>query len=138
MRFKMSDGFNQIVSEKLDKNNYPAWKFRMTNFLKGKGYWDFIKGDNENAPIMSERNPSAEERKALKDWQQGQSKVMYWLSMSITDGMMGYLQDAETPTIAWNNLARLFEVNTKAKKLQLKSELHQVKRENLSPSTNML
>ena len=49
VRFKMSNSFNQIVSEKLDKNNYPAWKFRMTNFLKGKGYWDFIKGDNENA-----------------------------------------------------------------------------------------
>ena len=128
MRFKMSDGFNQIVSEKLDKNNYPEWKFRMTKFLKGKGYWDFIKGDNENAPIMSERNPSVEERKALKDWQQGQSKVMYWLSMSITDGMMGYLQDAKTPAIAWNNLARLFEVTTKARKLQLKSELNQVKR----------
>ena len=71
MRFKMSDGFNQIVSEKLDKNNYLAWKFRMTNLLKGKGYWDFIKGDNENAPAMQKCNPSAEERKALKDWQQG-------------------------------------------------------------------
>ena len=89
LRFKMSNSFNQIVSEKLDKNNFLAWKFRMKNFLKGKGYWDFIKGDNENAPVISERNPSAEERKALKDWQQGQSKVMYWLSMSITDGMMG-------------------------------------------------
>ena len=64
----MSDNFNQIVSEKLDKNNYPAWKFRMTKLLKGKGYWDFIKGDNENAPIMSECNPFPEERKALKDW----------------------------------------------------------------------
>jgi hypothetical protein len=29
---KMSDGINQIVSEKLDKNNFHAWKFRMTNF----------------------------------------------------------------------------------------------------------
>ena len=57
---------------------------------------------------------------------------MYWLSMSITDGMMGYLQDVETLAIAWNNLARLFEVTTKARKLQLKSELNQVKRENLS------
>ena len=99
----------------------------MTKFLKGKGYWEFIKGDNENASIMSERNPSAEERKALKDWQQGQSKVMYWLSMSITDGMMGYLQDAKTLAIAWNNLARLFEVNTKARKLQLKLELNHLK-----------
>ena len=116
----MSDNFNQIVTEKLDKNNYPAWKFRIKNFLKGKGYWDYIVGDNEAAPAVPIQGASADERKALKDWQQGQSKVMYWLSMSITDGMMGYLQDAATPSIAWKNLARLFEVKTKAKKLQLK------------------
>ena len=46
----MAEGFNQIFSDKLDKNNYPAWKFRMTNFLQGKGYWDFIDGENEAAP----------------------------------------------------------------------------------------
>jgi hypothetical protein len=34
----MSDGINQIVSEKLDKNNFHAWKFRMTNFLMGKDF----------------------------------------------------------------------------------------------------
>ena len=45
-----SDNANQIVSEKLDKNNYHAWKFRMTNFLMGKGYWEYIDGDLEMAP----------------------------------------------------------------------------------------
>ena len=84
------------------------------------------------APETPERNATIEQKKALKDWQQGQSKVMYWLSMSITDGMMGYLQEAETPAIAWRNLGRVFEVNTKARKLQLKSELNQVSRNNLS------
>ena len=79
----MSDNFGQIVSENLEKNNYPAWKFRMTNFLKGKGFWDYVE--------TPERNATTNQRKALKEWQQGQSKVMYWLSMSITDGMMGYL-----------------------------------------------
>ena len=47
--------FNHIVSDKLDKINYPAWKFRMTNFLQGKGYWDYIDGENEvwlqNVPL---------------------------------------------------------------------------------------
>ena len=57
---------------------------------------------------------------------------MCWLSMSITDSMMGYLQDVETPAIAWRNLDRVFEVNTKVRKLQLKSELNQVSRNNLS------
>jgi len=45
---KMSDGINQIVSEKLDKNNFHAWKFRMTNFLMGKGFWDYVEGENED------------------------------------------------------------------------------------------
>ena len=55
-----SDSFNQVVSEKLDKNNYPAWKFCVTNFLKGKGYWDYITGENEAAPRIPERNATAE------------------------------------------------------------------------------
>ena len=37
-----TDGLSNIVGDKLDKNNFHAWKFRMTNFLMGKGYWDYI------------------------------------------------------------------------------------------------
>ena len=40
----------QIVSEKLTEDNFHAWKFRITNFFKGKGYWDYIEGENEEAP----------------------------------------------------------------------------------------
>ena len=46
-----SDSLSQIVTEKLDKNNFQAWKFRMTNFLMGKGYWEFIIG-KEVEPIL--------------------------------------------------------------------------------------
>ena len=46
-----SDSLSQIVTEKLDKNNFQAWKFRMTNFLMGKGYWEFITG-NEVEPVL--------------------------------------------------------------------------------------
>ena len=113
----MAEGFNQIVSDKLDKNNYPAWKFRMTNFLQGKGYWDYIDGENEAAPECPAKNATPEQRKALKDWTQGKSKVMYWLSMSVIDGMMGYLQSASTPAVAWKSLSKLNEENTKVRKL---------------------
>ena len=56
---------------------------------------------------------------------------MYWLSMSVTDRMMGYLQSATTPTIAWKSLSKLNEENTKVRKLQLKTELNIVKRGSL-------
>ena len=41
------DNTNQMVLEKLDKNNFQAWKLKMMNFLKGKGYWKYIEGEHE-------------------------------------------------------------------------------------------
>ena len=46
----MSENLSTIVSEKLKKDNFQAWKFRMTNFLMGKGVWPFINGD-EQEPV---------------------------------------------------------------------------------------
>ena len=39
-----SESINLIVEEKLDKNDFHAWKFCMTNFLMGKGYLDYVEG----------------------------------------------------------------------------------------------
>ena len=44
------DSLSNIVGDKLDKNNFHAWKFKMTNFLMGKGYLEYIDGDQEEAP----------------------------------------------------------------------------------------
>ncbi|MCO5555619.1 hypothetical protein L7F22_009164 [Adiantum nelumboides] len=57
---------------------------------------------------------------------------MYWLSMSVSDSMMGYLESAPSPTIAWKILEKLNEDHIKAKKWQLKTELNTVKRGNMS------
>jgi hypothetical protein len=38
--------------------------------------------------------------------------------------MLGHIQEAQSPKEAWDNLVSLFVVNTKARKLQLKTELN--------------
>jgi hypothetical protein len=43
----MADGLSQIAIEKLDKNDFQVWKFRIINFLMGKTYWEFITGDEK-------------------------------------------------------------------------------------------
>ena len=63
-----TDTINQIVSEKLDDNNFHAWKFRITNFLMGKGYWEYIEGEHEEAPVIPEENPTPAQVKAFKEW----------------------------------------------------------------------
>ena len=74
---------SQIIMEKLDKNNFPAWKFRMTNFLMRKGYWDYIEGNLEEALEIPEKNATAAQIRSYKYWNQGARKVLHWLSRSI-------------------------------------------------------
>jgi hypothetical protein len=52
----MADNLSQIVIEKLNKNNFQTWKFRIMNFLMGKGYWEFIIGDEKELPFLE--NPT--------------------------------------------------------------------------------
>ena len=58
----MADNSGNPMIEKLDKNNYPSWKFRVTNFLIGKGLYEFVSGE-EKEPELSEPT-TADELKA--------------------------------------------------------------------------
>ncbi|MCO5585584.1 hypothetical protein L7F22_039519 [Adiantum nelumboides] len=51
----------QIVSEKLTENNFHAWKFRIMNYLKGKGYWDYVEGANEAPSVLPYIGASAKQ-----------------------------------------------------------------------------
>ena len=62
-----ADNGCQIVIEKLDKNNFPACKFKMKIFLMGKGYWEYIEGDLEEALEIPEENATAAQIRAFKD-----------------------------------------------------------------------
>ena len=104
----------------------------MTNFLMGKGYWDYIEGEHKTAPRVPDENLTTEQLKAFKDWNQGSRKVMYWLSISIQDTMIGHIQDANSPNEAWDELVKIYETNTKARKLQLKNDFNTVSKKNLT------
>ena len=91
-----NDGLSNIVGDKLDKNNFHAWKFRITNFLKGKGYWDYIEGVNEEAPEIPLWNATPEQAKLLKDWHQRLAKVMYWMYVNVSDSIVGHIQDVDS------------------------------------------
>ena len=70
--------------------------------------------------------------KALKNWNQGSRKVMYWMSISIHDTMIGHIQDAISPKEAWQNLLIVDQTHTRARKMQLKDELNTLKKMDIS------
>jgi hypothetical protein len=68
----MVDGLSQITIEKLDKNNFQVWKFRIMNFLMGKGYWEFINGDEKGPPLQ--KTPHNNKLKPIKLGMKNQRK----------------------------------------------------------------
>ncbi|MCO5586121.1 hypothetical protein L7F22_040061 [Adiantum nelumboides] len=102
------------------------------DYIDGKGYWDYIDGNQEEMPELPDVNPTAQQIKVFKYWNQGAKKVMYWLSVSVQDTMIGHIQDATSSKKAWDKLVSVDTTNTKARKIQLKNELNTVKKENLS------
>ncbi|MCO5571071.1 hypothetical protein L7F22_024802 [Adiantum nelumboides] len=122
----------QIESENLTEDNFHAWKFRITNYLKGKGYWDYVEGANEAPPVISDTGASVEHVKSLKDWHQGSVKVMYWLSVSVSNSIVDHIHDANSPKDAWDNLIAFNATNTRARKIQFKNELNTINKGDLS------
>ncbi len=112
------DDLSQITIEKLDKNNFQVWKFRIMNFLMGKGYWEFIIGD-EKEPLLPE-NPTQQYIQANKTWHEKTRKVLYWLFVSVSDSMIVHIQDAKSPKQAWDTLVKMHNMNTQTRKMQLK------------------
>ncbi len=126
----MVDGLSQIAIEKLDKNNFQVWKFRIMNFLMGKGYWEFIIGDEKEPPFP--KNPTQQQIQANKSWHEKARKVLYWLSVNVSDSMIMHIQNAKSPKQAWDTLVKMYNTNTQARKMQLKQELHNLQKNKMN------
>jgi hypothetical protein len=126
----MADGLSQIAIEKLDKNNFQVRKFRIMNFLMGKGYWEFITGDETEPPLPE--NPTEQQIQANKTWHEKERKILYWLSVSVSDSMIVHIQDAKSPKQTCDTLVKMYNTNTQARKMQLKQELHNLQKNKMN------
>ncbi len=71
----------------------------------GKGYWEFIIGDEKEPPFPE--NPTQQQIQTNKTWHEKARKVLYWLSMSVSDSMIVHIQDAKSFKQAWDTLVKI-------------------------------
>ena len=110
-----------LPSEKLDRNNFASWEYKMHQYLVGH-----IEGAHIDQPIKTAPQYAT--------WVQAASRVMYCLATCVHDHMLGYIRDAKTPKEAWENLKKIFAANTSARKLQLRQELNNIQQKDMSVS----
>jgi hypothetical protein len=85
----MVNDLSQIAIKKLNKNNFQVWKFKIMNFLMGKGYWEFITSDEKEPPLP--KNPTQQQIQANKTWHEKGRKILYWRSVSVFDSMIMHI-----------------------------------------------
>ena len=69
----MSQNLFTIVSEKLEKDKFQAWKFKMKIFLMKKGVRHFINNDEQELVLGA--TPTIVELKISKEWHEKARKV---------------------------------------------------------------
>jgi hypothetical protein len=77
-------------------------------------------------------NSTQQQIQANKTWHEKAKKVLYWLSVSVSDSMIMHIQDAKSPKQAWNTLLKMYNTNTQARKMQLKQELHNLQKNKIN------
>ncbi|KAH6555585.1 hypothetical protein KP509_1Z242700 [Ceratopteris richardii] len=93
----MGDNIAQTVGDKLNKDNYHIWSYRIENFLMGKGLWGLVNGHDECPELRD--NPNI---------------------------LIPYIMKASTTKEAWDIIHKIYGTLRGARKIHLKQKLHSV------------
>ncbi len=102
------------------------------NFLMGKGYQEFIIGDEKEPPLP--KNLTQQQIQANKTLHEKTRKILYWLSTSVFDSMIMHIQDEKSLKQAQDTLMKMYSANTQAHKMQLKQELQNLQKNKMNIS----
>ena len=61
-----------LPTEKLDRNNFAAWEYKMYQYFVSQSYWSYIEGAQENQPNLAHADHPT--------WEQTASHILYCLA----------------------------------------------------------
>ena len=73
-----------LPNEKLDRNNFASWEYKMHQDLVRQGYWTYIKGAHEEQPGLTTPEYAT--------WQQDTSRILYYLTTCVHDHMLSHIR----------------------------------------------
>jgi hypothetical protein len=108
----MSDTTPRI--EKLNGQNYQAWKFQVTLLLVEKGLKGFVDGTvtPPDASDFTGIDAGAQYRKAQESFEERKGRAWALICLNVETDLMVYLEGTTTAQEAWDVLANTFEARS--------------------------
>ncbi|KAJ0043957.1 hypothetical protein Pint_18656 [Pistacia integerrima] len=116
-----------MVTIKLSSNNFLLWRNQVVPLLQCQNYYGYIDGSTSMPSATSD--PTAHNL-----WKQNDQLVMNLLFSSLTEEALSVVIGLTTSREVWNALEAAFSHKSKVRELQIKDELHLMKRGSRSVS----
>ena len=101
---------SKVDIDKLDTDNYAVWSVKMKAYLVIKDLWSTISGKGDVKPGADE-------------------KALAQLALHVKDFHLATLSKAESAKDAWETLEAVYQAKSTARRLQLKRELNNLRKE---------
>jgi hypothetical protein len=116
-----------MVTIKLSSTNFLLWRSQVVPLLQCQKLYGYVDG---STPMPS----AATDLAAHNIWKQFDQLVMSLLLSSLTEEALSITIDFTTSRDVWNSLETTFSQKSKVRELQIKDELHLIKRGSYSIS----
>jgi len=89
------------------------WKRRMLAVLRDLGLETYVEKDAAPPAPANSATPTNEELKAIKKWQEQDTKTRTWIELAITDSEMVHILGMNTASQMWKQLTLVKESHRK-------------------------
>ncbi|KAH0725636.1 hypothetical protein KY284_001501 [Solanum tuberosum] len=132
------------LSLKLDRNNYSLWKENTLDILKAFSLDSFVLGSNSPTKTITvtptsittatessttQAQPEITSNPAYEEWRRSDLLILVCLRQIISHPLLGR---ASSSYDAWTKIEHMFQSKTRARVMQLKSQLQNLSKGNLS------
>lgn len=129
--------FSLSISEKLMEDNFLIWKQQIEPIIKGHQLHRFLVVPSIPSRYLSEVNRLTDTvNPEFTQWEGQDSLLLSWLQSSIAALILTCLIDCVQSWQLWEKLHNHFNSKTKARARTLRTELHNMKKEDRSISSS--
>ncbi|KAJ8639207.1 hypothetical protein MRB53_015901, partial [Persea americana] len=134
----LSSNIHHFLPIKLSPTNYLMWRSQFMPLLKGHNLMGFIDGTNPCPPIFvsaakddgskSKEDDSPSLNPDYVSWSRQDQLLLSWILSSLTEGVHAQVVGLSTSYEVWHHLATTYASTSKARIMQLRLQLHQLKK----------
>ncbi|KAJ4722439.1 Retrovirus-related Pol polyprotein from transposon TNT 1-94 [Melia azedarach] len=129
--------FVLVAPIKLTNANYLLWKTQVLPSIRANGLEAYIDG-NKEAPrkmtvsIDQDSNVITIENPEYLVWERHDQMLMSWLLSSMTKGILGTVMGCRSSKEVWEAMQKHFSAQSTARTMQIRSEIHNTKKDGMS------